>query len=88
MDPMKDIVRRVMEQMSRPLLLGDIAGGWERISGDKYSKATGFKDGCLTVSAQNSLCLIRLNLNREKLLQALQKEFPSIVKINFKVENR
>ncbi|MDE2028292.1 MAG: DUF721 domain-containing protein [Candidatus Omnitrophica bacterium] len=84
MDPIKDIVAQIMGQMSSHTFLGDIQSAWERIAQDKHSKAVGFKEGCLTVSAQNSLCLVRLNLNREKLLKDIRKEFPSVRKINFK----
>ena len=63
----------------------DIQAAWERISKDKGSRVSDFKDGYLTISADSSLRLVRLNLNREGLLKELRKDFPAIVKINFKV---
>ena len=56
--------------------------GFPKIKG---SRVADFKDGCVTISADSSMRLVRLNLNRESLLKELQKEFPSIVKISFKV---
>jgi len=63
----------------------DIQKAWERISGDRNSRVADFRDGCVTIMADSSMRLVRLNLNRESLLKELQKEFPSIIKINFKV---
>ena len=66
-------------------LLQDIQAAWAKISKEQDSKVADFKDGCVTISADSSLRLVKLNLNRESLLKELQKEFPSIIKINFKV---
>jgi hypothetical protein len=90
MDSIKDIVSGIIERMSTGAgrSLGDIQSAWERISKDQGSTVTEFKNGCLTISADSSLRLIRLNLNREGLLKELQKEFPSVLKINFKVGGR
>jgi hypothetical protein len=87
MDSIKDIVSGVMGRMSsgNGVSFQDIQAAWARISKDQGSRAVNFKDGCVTISANSSLCLVRLNLNRESLLKELQKEFPSIVKISFKV---
>jgi len=65
--------------------LQDIQAAWERISKDTGSRISDFKDGYLTISADSSMRLVKLNLNRENLLKELQKEFPLIVKIGFKV---
>ena len=65
----------------------DIQAAWARISKDQGSRVADFKDGCVMISADSSMRLVRLNLNRESLLKELQKEFPSIVKISFKVGN-
>ncbi len=63
----------------------DIQAVWAKVSGDKGSRVADFKDGCLTINADSSMRLVRLNLNREGLLKELRQEFPSIVKISFKV---
>ena len=63
----------------------DIQAAWEKISKDQASRVADFKDGCLTIKADSSMRLVRFNLNRESLLKELQKEFPAIIKINFKV---
>ena len=63
----------------------DIQAAWEKISKDQASQVADFKDGCLTIKADSSMRLVRFNLNRESLLKELQKEFPAIIKINFKV---
>ena len=87
MEPIKNIVSEVMGRMSSGDggHFKDIQAVWVKISKDQGSRIADFKDGCVTISANSSLCLVRLNLNRESLLKELQKEFPSIVKISFKV---
>jgi len=87
MDSIKNIVSGVIGQLSsgKGGSSQDIQEAWTRISKDKGSSVTDFKNGCLTISADSSMRLVRLNLNREELLKELRKEFPSIVKINFKV---
>ena len=88
MDSIKDILSSVMGKMSsgKGATFQDIQAVWGRISKDKESRVSDFKDGCLTISAGSSMRLVKLNLNRETILKELQKEFPSIIKINFKVE--
>jgi len=87
MDSIKNIVSGVIGQMSsgKGGTFADIQAAWARISKDQGSRVADIKDGCVTISADSSLRLVRLNLNRENLLKELRKEFPSIVKINFKV---
>jgi hypothetical protein len=87
MDPIKNIVAGVIGRMSSAKggTFADLQLAWERVSGDRGSRVTDFKDGCVTVSADASMRLVKLNLNREGLLKELQKEFPSIIKISFKV---
>ena len=87
MDTIKNIVSGVIGRMSSSKggTFADIQAVWVRISRDQGSRVADIKDGCVVISADSSLRLVRLNLNREILLKELQKEFPSIVKINFKV---
>ena len=87
MDSIKNIVSEVIGRMSSGNggTFQDIQTAWARISKDQGSRVANFKDGCVTISADSSLCLVRLNLNREVLLKELQKDFPSITKISFKV---
>ena len=87
MDSIKNIVSGVIGKMSSGTggTFVDIQSAWSRISKDKASRITDFKDGSLTIIADSSMRLVKLNLNREALLKELQKNFPSIVKINFKV---
>ena len=87
METIKIIVSGVMGRMSsgKGGTFADIQSAWERISKDQNSKVADFKDGCVTIKADSSMRLVRFNLNRESLLKELQKEFPAIIKINFKV---
>jgi hypothetical protein len=87
MEPIKNIISGVIGKMSsgKGGTFADIQAAWEKISKDQGSRVADFKDGRVTICADSSLRLIRLNLNRESLLKGLQKEFPSIVRINFKV---
>jgi len=90
MDSIKDIVSGVIGRMSSGDggHFKDIHAAWVKISKNQGSRVADFKDGCVTISADSSLRLVRLNLNRESLLKELQKEFPSIVKISFKVASK
>ncbi|MBF0571185.1 MAG: DUF721 domain-containing protein [Candidatus Omnitrophica bacterium] len=87
MDTIKNIVSEVIGRMSsgKGGSFQDIQTTWEKISKDQGSRVAEFKDGCVVISADSSMRLIKLNLNREILLKELQKEFPLIVKISFKV---
>jgi len=87
MDTIKNIVSSVIGKMSSSVAGPgrDIQAAWARISKDQESRVTDLKDGCVTISADSAMRLVKLNLNREGLLKELQKEFPAIVKINFKV---
>jgi hypothetical protein len=87
MDSIKNIVSDVIGRMSSGEggLFKDIQAAWVKISKDQGSRVADFKDGCVTITADSSLRLVRLNLNRAGLLKELQKEFPSIVRISFKV---
>ena len=87
MEPIKNIVSGIIGRMSSGNggAFQDIQVLWVKISKEQESRIADFKDGCVTISAKDSLRLVRLNLNRESLLKELQKEFPSIKKICFKV---
>ena len=87
MDSIKNIVSGVIGRMSsgNGVSFQDIQAAWARISKEQESRVADFKDGCVTIIADSSMRLVRLNLNREIFLKELQKEFPSIVKISFKV---
>jgi hypothetical protein len=87
MDTIKNIVSDVIGRMSSAKggAFADIQAAWEEASKDKGSRVADFKEGRVTIIADSSLRLVRLNLNREALLKELQKDFPAIVKISFKV---
>jgi hypothetical protein len=87
MDPIKNIVSGVMGRMSSDngVNFQDIQEAWTKISKDQGSRVVNYKEGTVTISADSSMRLVKLNLNRESLLKELQKEFPSIIKISFKV---
>jgi len=89
MDPIKNIVAQVIGRMASQQgeSFQDIQKAWERISGEKSSRVADFKDGCITIYADTAMRMVRLNLNRQSLLQQLAQEFPSIKKICFKVGN-
>jgi hypothetical protein len=90
MDTIKNIVSGIMDKMSsgKGGHFTDIQAAWERISKDNGSRVSDLKEGCLTISADSSLRLVRLNLSRGNLLKELRKEFPEILKISFKVGNK
>jgi hypothetical protein len=87
MEPIKTIVSGLIGRMSSSKggAFQNIQEAWTKVSNDRGSRVTDFKDGCVTVNADSSMRLVRLNLNREILLKELQKDFPSITKIKFKV---
>lgn len=90
MDTIKSIVSDVIGRMSSGAggSFQDIQAAWARISKDQASRVADFKNGNVTINADSSMRLVKLNLNREALLKELQKEFPSIVKISFKVASK
>ena len=87
MDTIKNIVTDIIGKMSSGNggTFADIQAVWMKISKDQGSRVSDFKDGCVTISADSSLRLVKLNLNMESLLKELRQEFPSIIKISFKV---
>ncbi len=86
MDNINDIVSSVMGRMSSAKAsTKEIQEAWERIAGDKESRVSDCKEGCITITATSSMRLVKFNLNRDKILKELQKEFPFIAKIIFKV---
>ena len=87
MDPIKNIVSDIIGRMSSGLDSSsqNIQAVWLRVSKDKESRVIDFKNGCLMISADSAMRLVKLNLNREIFLKEIQKEIPSIVKISFKV---
>jgi hypothetical protein len=86
MDPIKNVVSSLMEKMSSGKKeFEGIQQIWEKISGDKGSRVSAIKEGCITITADSSMRLTKLNLYRNMFLKELQKEFPMIVKIHFKV---
>ena len=89
MDPIKNIVAEVIGRMSsqQGASFQNIQQAWMRISGGKGSRVADLQDGCVTIYADTSMRMVRLNLNRQSLLQQLNQEFPSIKKICFKVGN-
>jgi len=87
MDTIKNIVAEVIGRMSsqQGASFQDIQQTWGRIAGGQGSRVADFKDGCVTIYADTSMRMVRLNLNRQSLLQQLNQKFPSIKKICFKV---
>jgi hypothetical protein len=87
MDPIKNILPAVMGSMSvrEGISSVNIGQAWTRISGGKGSRVADLKDGCLTVHVDSTMRMVNLNLNREDILQQLNKDFPSVKKIYFKV---
>jgi hypothetical protein len=86
-DEIKNIVSQVIGRMAshQGEAFQDIQKAWEKIAGAKGSRVAEFKDGSLTIYADTSMRMVRLNLNKQSLLQQLNQEFPSIKKICFKV---
>jgi len=87
MENIKNIVSGIMEHLSsgKGGAAADIQSAWVKVSKDQGSRVADFKEGRVTIVADSSMRLVRLNLNRENLLKELQKEFPAITKIHFKV---
>jgi hypothetical protein len=87
MDPIKNILSSVMGRMSarEGVSSVDIGQLWTRISGGKGSRIADLKEGCLTIYVDSTMRMVNLNLNREDLLQQLNKDFPSIKKLYFRV---
>ena len=87
MDSIKNILPTVIGQMSSKEALAsqDIQALWGRMCGKIGSRAVDLKDGCLTVHVDSPMRMVKLNLNKEDLIAQLNKQFPSIKRIHFKV---
>ena len=65
-----------------------IFDAWPRIVGNKeigHTKLEGFKDETLLVNVDSSAWLYQMNLKKKKILEDLQKGFPKVKKIYFKL---
>jgi hypothetical protein len=87
MDAIKDIIPRVIA----PLADGksnsaDVARAWQMLGEEvKKSSAQAFKDGCLIVHVDSAARVVRMNLNKQSYLKALNAKKLNIKDIRFKV---
>ncbi len=90
MEEIKDIVKKVVENLSSQgqSEITLIHGVWKRILNRqelKHSKLTGIKDDTLYINVDSPAWFYQFNLNKQKILERLQKEFPYVKKIYFKI---
>jgi hypothetical protein len=90
MDEIKNIIHGIIgklstHQPSRDQALLEI---WERCLDRNeldHSKVAGIKNDSLTVHVDSSVWLYQIKLKQKQILQRLQKEFPEIQRIYFKI---
>jgi hypothetical protein len=87
MDAIKDIIPTVIGKISQhiPDTKKDIHAVWSRLAGGQGSRITNLKSGTLTVHVDSAMRMVKLNGRREEFLTDLQKDFPMIKTIYFKV---
>ena len=90
MDPIRDIVREVISNISqrKPDAQQKILRIWNSVIGDQLAKHTaigGLKDNALTIHVDSPACLFQMNLKKRKFLDQLKEEIPELENINFKI---
>ena len=90
--PISDVLKNVVEQLSRTKKkdISKILSAWPLVVGKDFSRRTrpaNLKKGALLVVVEDSAWFYQLNLQKEKLLKALQKRIGAdkVQKIQFKV---
>ena len=90
--PIGDVLKNVVEELSRTKKKGipEILSAWPSVVGKDFSRHTrpaNLKKGALLVLVEDSAWFYQLNLQKEKLLKALQKKIGAdkVQKIQFKV---
>ena len=89
-EDIRNIVQKVIGSMSTRVQDEQqaIFDAWPRIVNNKeasHTKLEGFKEETLLVNVDSSAWLYQMNLKKKKILEDLQKDFPKVKKIYFKL---
>ncbi len=86
MDSIKDIIPRVIAPLGQGQASpSDIAGEWQRLSGGKTSSAASFKDGTLTIHVDCGARAVKMNAEKARYVEELNKKSLGVKIIKFKV---
>ena len=90
MEPIKDIVRGVIQKLSggsTPVQLQEL---WKSIVGDKgtaHTRILSFEQGKVVVEVDSPAWLYQMSLKKRKILQQLQQHISDVKNISFKIGN-
>jgi hypothetical protein len=87
MDIIKDIIPTVIGKMASqsPDQKKDINALWSRMAGLEGSRIVNLKSGTVTVHVDSALRMVKLNGRKEAFIEELQRIFPDVKWIHFKV---
>jgi len=89
-DLIKSIIPGVIERLSsgNPEWQNSLNQAWERVVGAKalsHARIAGFRKGKLLINVDSPAWLFQLNFKKLGLLRRLQKEFPKLSAISFRI---
>lgn len=89
-EEIKDIVGKVIGEIAAkgPTKKQDIQNRWERLLDKKelkHTKIFEIKNDTLVVLVDSPVWLYQCNLKKKRLLTGMQKEYPEIQKLRFKI---
>lgn len=91
-DLIKNIIPGVIEKLSsgNPEWQNSLTRAWETAADSKAKKHTriaGFRKGRLLVNVDSPVWIFQLSFKKTELLRKLQKEFPDLSAISFRIGN-
>ena len=89
-DLIKNIIPQVIEKISsgNPEWQNDLSRAWQGVvdyKALKHCRLAGFRKGRLLVNVDSPAWLFQLSFKKPELLRRLQKEFPDLAAISFKI---
>jgi hypothetical protein len=89
-DAIKNIIPGVMGRLSagNPEWQNSLTRSWQAAIDKKAQKHTaiaGFKNGKLLINVDSPVWLFQLNLRRPQMLKSLQRDFPELAAISFRI---
>ena len=89
MQTIKDIVSNVVAQMAahKPFEGIDVGEVWYKVSSEsrEHTKVRNFSDGRMLVVVDSPARIFKLTVEKQRILQSLQREIPQLKTIEFKV---
>jgi len=91
-DLIKNIIPKVIEKLSsgNPEWQNSLSRAWDVAvdsKGKKHTRITGFRKGKLLINVDSPVWMFQLSFKKPELLRKLQKEFPDLSAISFRIGN-